>query len=125
MECVVLKRRLLPAVVVAVFVAAGCGSAGDRQDSAGGAQEAVGDKRDAAAEKAQEAPAGQTAADTVLAFTATTVEGEPFDAADLAGRPVVFWFWAPWCSTCVAEAPHVLDIADEYDDVQVVGVASL
>jgi thiol-disulfide isomerase/thioredoxin len=61
-----------------------------------------------------------------LTFTATTVDGEPFDAASLEGKPAVFWFWAPWCSTCAAEAPYVLDLAKQYGDrVNVVGVASL
>jgi thiol-disulfide isomerase/thioredoxin len=61
-----------------------------------------------------------------LTFTATTVDGEKFDAAALEGEPAVFWFWAPWCTTCAAEAPYVLDLAKRYgDQVNVVGVASL
>ncbi|MFV0132387.1 hypothetical protein ACLGIH_03845 [Streptomyces sp. HMX87] len=31
-----------------------------------------------------------------LNFTATTVDGKPFDAKTLAGNPTVLWFWAPW-----------------------------
>ncbi|WP_300009034.1 hypothetical protein [Pseudonocardia sp.] len=31
-----------------------------------------------------------------LDFTATTVDGAPFDAGELAGAPVVLWFWAPF-----------------------------
>jgi peroxiredoxin len=57
-----------------------------------------------------------------LAFSATTVDGAAFDAADLAGEPVVFWFWAPWCPRCVASAPSVLDLTE---DVTVVGVGGL
>jgi thiol-disulfide isomerase/thioredoxin len=38
----------------------------------------------------------------------------------------VFWFWAPWCPTCAAQAPDVTALADEYaGTVNVVGVASL
>ena len=47
-----------------------------------------------------------------LQFTSTTLDGTPFDGADLAGRPAVFWFWAPWCPNCRAEAPQVAAAAD-------------
>jgi thiol-disulfide isomerase/thioredoxin len=26
----------------------------------------------------------------------------------------MLWFWAPWCPTCVAQAPHVARIAADY-----------
>ncbi|MGH8775288.1 MAG: TlpA disulfide reductase family protein [Jiangellaceae bacterium] len=55
-----------------------------------------------------------------LTFTATTVDGEQFAGSSLAGRPAVLWFWAPWCPTCVAEAPDVLAVADRHGD-QVAG----
>lgn len=43
------------------------------------------------------APAPTTAAvPEVLAFTATLVGGGSFDAASLAGRPALLWFWAPF-----------------------------
>ncbi|MCW6004268.1 redoxin domain-containing protein [Micromonospora sp. CPCC 205371] len=35
-----------------------------------------------------------------LTFTARTVDGTQFDAASLAGKPVVLWFWAAWCPRC-------------------------
>lgn len=57
-----------------------------------------------------------------LDFTATTVDGATFQAAELAGDPVVLWFWAPWCPRCVAQAPDVLALAE---DVTVVGVGGL
>lgn len=61
-----------------------------------------------------------------LRFSATTVGGRAFDAAQLAGRPVVLWFWAPWCSVCARQAPKVADLAEEYGDrVAFVGVGSL
>ena len=31
----------------------------------------------------------------ILDFRATLVGGKPFDVAELSGKPVVFWFWAP------------------------------
>lgn len=61
-----------------------------------------------------------------LDFTATTVGGDPFDARALAGTPVVFWFWAPWCPQCQREAPVVADLADRYEgQIEFVGVAGL
>jgi thiol-disulfide isomerase/thioredoxin len=61
-----------------------------------------------------------------LKFEATTLDGRPFTGANLAERPVVFWFWAPWCPKCVAEGPHVADIAKKYGDrVTFVGIAGL
>jgi thiol-disulfide isomerase/thioredoxin len=61
-----------------------------------------------------------------LDFTVPTVEGTTFDGADLAGQPAVLWFWAPWCVTCAAQAPHVIALAEDYAGrVTVIGVAGL
>ncbi|MEO3742182.1 redoxin domain-containing protein [Plantactinospora sp. B5E13] len=59
-------------------------------------------------------------------FAATTVDGKPFDAATLRGRPVVFWFWASWCPRCRAAADDVAGLHRDFADrVQVIGVAGL
>ncbi len=72
---------------------------------------------------------GQVAADRErisLEITSTTSSGASFDATSLSGKPVVFWFWAPWCATCQAQAPGVRRLAETYaDKVAVVGVGSL
>ncbi|MET9299416.1 redoxin family protein [Micromonospora aurantiaca] len=61
-----------------------------------------------------------------LSFTGKTLDGTAFDAAALAGRPVVLWFWAPWCATCASQAWTVAEIAPTYrDTVPIVGVAGL
>ncbi|MGP3919834.1 redoxin domain-containing protein [Nonomuraea sp. 10N515B] len=60
-----------------------------------------------------------------LEFSARTLDGETFQGASLAGKPVVFWFWAPWCPKCMSEAPHVKAAAAQYGDVAFVGVAGL
>jgi thiol-disulfide isomerase/thioredoxin len=58
------------------------------------------------------------------AVQGTTLDGEQIAAADLDG-PVVYWFWAPWCTVCRAEAPTVADVAERYDgQVTFIGVAS-
>ena len=61
-----------------------------------------------------------------LAFTLPTVDGQRFDAATLAGKPVVLWFWAPWCATCAGQAAVVVNAADEYAGrVAFVGIAGM
>ena len=40
-------------------------------------------------------------------FSATTVDGEAFSLADLAGRPIWLTFGASWCADCRAEAPDL------------------
>ncbi|MBC8994836.1 redoxin domain-containing protein, partial [Micromonospora chalcea] len=76
-------------------------------------------------------PGGPTSAPpaavpATLAFTGKTLDGTAFSAADLAGRPVLLWFWAPWCATCASQAWTVAEIAPAYrDTVPIVGVAGL
>ena len=43
-----------------------------------------------------------------------TVSGAPFDPATLTGKPVVLWFWAPWCTICRSEAPAVTKVAADF-----------
>ncbi|MGH3389445.1 MAG: TlpA family protein disulfide reductase, partial [Actinomadura sp.] len=61
-----------------------------------------------------------------LDFQATTLEGRPFTGANLAERPVVFWFWAPSCAACLAQGPDVARSAQRYGDrVAFVGIGGL
>ncbi|NUR27740.1 MAG: redoxin domain-containing protein [Kribbellaceae bacterium] len=72
-------------------------------------------------------PAGQTAAPAVnLDFTARTITGATFNGHQLAGKPAVLWFWAPWCPTCRAQSGWVSALAEKYaGKVNVVGVGGL
>jgi thiol-disulfide isomerase/thioredoxin len=71
------------------------------------------------------APAG-TAGAGVLSFTGRTLDGAEFDAATLAGKPALLWFWAPWCATCAAQAGSVTNLQQEYGDrLGIVGVAGM
>lgn len=113
-------RRAVPVLVaVGALALSACGPAtgGGRPGAAGGAP-------------AARAPTGATVSPGAVAerlrFTATTVDGATFNGASLAGRPVVLWFWAPWCPTCGAEAPQVSRLAARFAGrVSVVGVAGL
>jgi len=90
--------------LVAVLSLAGCGE----QTARGGGPDLIG--------------TGKTAD---YAFTGTTLDREAFDGHSLEGKPAVLWFWAPWCPTCRAQAPTVAELAEEYDQVAVIGVGGL
>ncbi len=61
-----------------------------------------------------------------LDFRTTTLSGSQFAGAELAGRPAVLWFWAPWCTICRTEAPEVARIAESLEgDVRFLGVPGL
>nr|WP_272954953.1 redoxin domain-containing protein [Kribbella shirazensis] len=75
-------------------------------------------------------PAAPTTAGAVvpdiLQFTAMTVDGKTFQGSALAAKPVVLWFWAPWCPKCRAQADATAKVASDYQGkVNVVGVAGL
>jgi thiol-disulfide isomerase/thioredoxin len=120
-----MRRRALPAVLVGLLVLAGCATDPPAF--------APGKDRPDAAEPSGAAVTGEPTtgvstggAPPTLAFTATTVDGAPFDARTLTGKPVVFWFWASWCPRCRAAAPEVAIVQREFDGrVHVVGVAGL
>jgi len=66
------------------------------------------------------------AAGSSLDFTGTTLDGKKFDAVALKGRPVVLWFWAPWCATCAQEAQTLKDVVPRYaGKLDVIGVAGM
>ena len=61
-----------------------------------------------------------------LEFTGKDIDGAPYEGEQLADRPTVLWFWAPWCPTCRAQAGGVQTLAQEYAGrVNVVGVGGL
>lgn len=59
-----------------------------------------------------------------LAFTGTTLDGEPFNLEDLRGRVVVINAWASWCAPCRSEMPAFVDLRTVTDpaDLAVVGL---
>ncbi len=72
------------------------------------------------------AAAGPGAVPATLAFTGTTLDGKPYDAKVLSGKPTVLWFWAPWCATCAGQASTVTDAMAQYGDkLGVLGIAGL
>lgn len=123
MRSVIVGLSLLIALVLA-----GCGSQESgttgAQDTAQPATPAASETE--AAEPSEPAGGGEIGVAETLDFTGTTVDGEPFDGASLAGKPAVIWFWAPWCPTCKGQTPNISALAEEYaGEVNVVGVAGL
>lgn len=122
----------LAGILIALTACSGAGQTG-QDASAGGdgvvtatATATATPTPDAAPPTANREPTPRAAVPEVLGFEATTVTGAAFDGASLAGRPVVVWFWAPWCPVCRSQASAVRDLADEYGDrVAFVGVGSL
>jgi thiol-disulfide isomerase/thioredoxin len=41
------------------------------------------------------------------------LDGKPLDLADFRGKPVVVVVWGSWCAPCRAEAPEVVEAADQ------------
>jgi thiol-disulfide isomerase/thioredoxin len=125
-SCHTLMTTLIMAMAGAAFLGAGCGEGGSdpamRARSALSASTGTGDgpgDRTMSGRRLRSLP-------PELRFEGRTLDGRPFTGSNLVERPVVFWFWAPWCPKCVAEAPHVAAVARKYGDrVAFVGIADL
>jgi thiol-disulfide isomerase/thioredoxin len=129
------RRSVIPALFLGVVLLAGCAGGGDD----GGTSESpsqstpqstpTSGSSDPDSTKDPGRPSGRTSGETLpatLDFTGTTVSGEAFDGASLAGRPTLLWFWAPWCPTCRGQIPQVQGIAaDQGGELNVIGVGSL
>ena len=119
---------MMAAIAASVaVVAAGCGS----DASPGSAPTVSSAPAETAPSASPVAPGGpadasQATIPAVLKFNAETANGQAFDGSTLAGKPVVLWFWAPWCAVCRSQVPEIEKLVADYgDDLKVVGVGSL
>jgi len=56
-------------------------------------------------------------------YAGQDLEGDPIAMSDFRGKPTVVNVWGSWCAECVAEAPDLVDAADELGDTaNVVGL---
>ena len=57
----------------------------------------------------------------IPAFELTDLEGRTWRSTDLAGKPAVIYFFAPWCGVCAASSPQLRWFHRwRGDDVQVI-----
>jgi peroxiredoxin len=106
-------RYLMAVAVAAAVLFAGCGSQVPSSQPSQSAQ--------------QPGPSVSTDGPPAdLDFTAMTVDGKTFDGTTLAGKPVLLWFWAPWCPICADEVYDVKDLVETFGDrLTIVGVGGL
>jgi peroxiredoxin len=106
-----------------IVLASGCGTPGTAPQAGGASPTPI------VAASSQPTPAASgapTAVAETLKFTASTVDGQAFNAATLAGKPVVFWFWAAWCPKCKGDAANVRNLQQQLSGkAHIVGVAGL
>jgi len=58
-------------------------------------------------------------------LTMKTIDGKTINSSDLAGKVVIFNFWATWCAPCRAEIPDLVKLQDQYKDhLVIIGVLS-
>ncbi|MFI6742435.1 TlpA family protein disulfide reductase [Nonomuraea sp. NPDC050451] len=123
--------RTAAATAALALLVTGCGGPG--QDQASDTASASAPSAPMASPSTSATPALTTSQETAdktsvpatLKFSARTLNGATFQGTSLAGRPVAFWFWAPWCPKCLSEAPAVKTAAGKYSEVAFVGVAGL
>jgi thiol-disulfide isomerase/thioredoxin len=51
-----------------------------------------------------------------IEVTGEDLDGNPLDLADFRGKPTVVNVWGSWCAECVAEAPDLVEAADQLGD---------
>jgi len=49
-------------------------------------------------------------------FTLETIDGWRFTLQELRGRPVILWFMAAWCPTCVGQAETLKVVEEKFGD---------
>lgn len=59
---------------------------------------------------------GPKRGDNAPEFKATHYTGRVVDSKDLEGKPIIVYFWATWCGTCLDNFNAIDKIYNEYDE---------
>jgi len=111
------RTSLLSAALVGVLALTGCSSGSATAEGPSTPQLKAVDPGENGLIAEQDRPMAPT-------LDGTTLEGERLDVADYRGQVVVLNFWASWCPPCRAEAPNLVEVAEQTADegVQFIGV---
>ncbi len=58
-------------------------------------------------------------------FTLPGVDGNQISLSDFEGKVLIVAFWTTWCTGCVAEIPHFIELYDEYKEqgLEIIGIS--
>lgn len=117
-------RLLLAVLATAALVAGACASDDGAADSAGGSGSGSQDSG-SEADGSGGSDEGASGGEVVMTDVATGDSVELAAALTPEGKPLLAWFWAPFCPTCRGEAPE-LDafMADNAERVDLVGIGT-
>ncbi|WP_139653691.1 TlpA family protein disulfide reductase [Raoultibacter phocaeensis] len=108
----------IAALILSTLVLFGCTSTAAPSAGSDASDSAESGASDSANPKSAEVKEGVEAPD----FEFALVDGSTAKLSDYRGKVVVLNFWATWCGYCVREMPDLNDIAQNYDDVQVLAI---
>lgn len=58
-----------------------------------------------------------------LKFSLSNLDGKQVKAEDYRGQWLFINYWATWCAPCRDEIPELVRFQNEYDNVQIIGIA--